>query len=258
MPDPFIVSTPTTTISLPETRTAQIAVTVSNVSGHPIRARLKAVPQPPAEPAWIDIGTVPERDFAVGATENFLVTTTVPPATPPGTYLFRTDAVGEQNPDDDFAQGPTIALTVAAAERPARRFPWWIVIAAAVVVLALILFFALKGSGTKAKTTTTTTTTTVSPTTSQSTRIVFVPNVIGQDVVTATNVLQGSGLKVEVQVNMVVPSVCPPPVQQQNPLPGGQAAAGSVVLVLVNRPQFAICPSVPADAKQVGPHMQHF
>jgi len=230
---------------------------VSNVSGHSLRARLRAVPQPPTQTSWIDVGVAAERDFTVGATENFLVTATVPPTAPPGTYLFRTDAIGEQNPDDDFAQGPTIALTVPAAEKPKRRFPWWILIVVAVIVLALVLYVVISRSGNK-KTPTQTQTQTQTQTSSPSpTTQVAVPQLVGVDLATAEQDLTSRGLGFIIEVQQVLPSQCPPPVLEQLPREFTQVTTGSQVILIVNRPQFQICNIVPANAKQIQPQQPH-
>lgn len=148
MPDAYVVTTPTTTVALGATgRTGQLAFTVSNIAGRPMRTRLRLVPQEPAKIGWLAIQGGEERMLALGATENYTVTVTVPPDVPAGSYTFRADAVGEDSPDEDFATGPTVSLTVpAAAAKP--KFPWWIVVAA-VVVLAIGagLFIFIKNSG---------------------------------------------------------------------------------------------------------------
>jgi hypothetical protein len=148
MPDAYVVTTPTTTVTLGAAgRTGQLAFTVSNIAGRPMRTRLRLVPQEPAQIGWLAIQGGEERMLALGATENFAVTVTVPADVPAGSYTFRADAVGEDSPDEDFATGPTVSLTVPAAEAK-PKFPWWIVVAA-VVVLAIGagLFFFIKNSG---------------------------------------------------------------------------------------------------------------
>lgn len=148
MPDAYVVTTPTTTVSLPAAgRTGQLAFTVSNIAGRPMRTRLRLVPQEPAKLAWLAIQGGDERMLALGATENFAVAVTVPADVPAGSYTFRADAVGEDSPDEDFATGPTVSLAVpASGAKP--TFPWWIV-AAAVVVLAIGagLFVFIRNSG---------------------------------------------------------------------------------------------------------------
>ena len=44
--------------------------------------------------------------------------------------------VSAQNPDEDFAEGPTVSFEVPAPA-PKKPFPWWIVAVAAAVVLVI-------------------------------------------------------------------------------------------------------------------------
>ena len=61
----------------------------------------------------------------------------LPTGTKPGTYSVRCDAVAEENPDEDFTEGPSVSFEVAAEEKK-KGFPWWIVAVAAVVILGAI------------------------------------------------------------------------------------------------------------------------
>jgi eukaryotic-like serine/threonine-protein kinase len=133
MADSFFVTTPATTVTIGADRRAQLAVTVTNVSGHPVRARLRLVPIAPTQAGWLAIAGEADRQYGLGATENYTVLADVPAGTPAGSYSFRCDAAAQENPEEDFAQGPTVALTVVA-EPTKRPFPWWIIVLAATVV----------------------------------------------------------------------------------------------------------------------------
>lgn len=152
MPDTYAVTTPATTVTLsPAPRVGQVAFTVSNIAGRPMRTRLRLIPQDPAQPGWFVIAGGEERLLGLGATETFAVAVTVPPDVPAGSYTFRADAVGEDSPDEDFQTGPTVSLTVPAAVAKAK-FPWWIVaVAAAVIVIGVAAFVFISRSGGDAK-----------------------------------------------------------------------------------------------------------
>ncbi len=76
-----------------------------------------------------------------------------PTGTKPGTYSVRCDAVAEENPDEDFTEGPSVSFEVAAEEKK-KGFPWWIVAVAAVVILgaiAAVVLLSRGGGGAPAK-----------------------------------------------------------------------------------------------------------
>ena len=56
--------------------------------------------------------------------------------------------MAEENPDEDFTEGPSVSFEVAAEEKK-KGFPWWIVAVAAVVILGAIaaIVLATRGGG---------------------------------------------------------------------------------------------------------------
>jgi len=142
----FDVTAPSSTITLDAEGRGTVAFTIANASGRPLRGRAAIVPQDPSQKAWLKLVGEPERDFAAAGTQQLSVEVAAPAGTKPGTYTFRVDAISVQNPDEDFAQGPTIAFTVR--ERKARKpFPWWILIVAAVLLIGggITLWLLLRG-----------------------------------------------------------------------------------------------------------------
>jgi hypothetical protein len=72
----------------------------------------------------------------------------VPAGTAPGTYSFRLDAVAENNPDEDFTEGPPVSFEVKPASEPVKKpFPWWILIIVVLVLIAGVAVFALTRGG---------------------------------------------------------------------------------------------------------------
>lgn len=227
MPDTFVVTTPATTVAIGgaagQPRTGQVAFTVSNIAGRPMRTRLRPVPQDPAQAQWFAVSGGEERLLALGATETFTVAVTVPPDVPAGSYTFRADAIGEDSPDEDFQTGPTVSLTVAAAPAKAR-FPWWMVaVAAAVVIIGVAVFVFISRSGDDPE---------PAPT-EKPVATVTVPATVGSPTSAARASLEAAGLVVKVAIIDTVPPVqsCDRPVLISVPQAGEVVDAGSTVTI---------------------------
>jgi hypothetical protein len=136
MSNSFTITTPTNSILLDLNRRSQATFTVSNISGRATRGRARLVPQSTISAPWLALGGAPERDFPIASTLQYSVAVTVPPTAPPGSYIFRLDMVGVENPDEDLSQGPGVTFEVSVL--PVSKFPWWIIIAAGVTLLVVI------------------------------------------------------------------------------------------------------------------------
>lgn len=136
MPNPFAITAATSTVALDTGRRSEIAFTVSNISGRPLRGRARIVPLEGATAGWLTLVGEAERDFTLAGTQQFVVQVAVPQEVAAGRYLFRLDVVGVDNPDEEFTEGPGVTFTVPPPPEK-KKFPWWI-IAVAVGVLALI------------------------------------------------------------------------------------------------------------------------
>ncbi len=126
----------------------QAAFTVTNTSAKPVRGRVLASALPPAEASWFSISGPTTFEFAPGEARSVVAQIAAPKGTKPGTYSVRCDAVAEENPDEDFTEGPSVSFEVAAEEKK-KGFPWWIVAVAAVVILGAIaaIVLATRGGG---------------------------------------------------------------------------------------------------------------
>ena len=126
----------------------QAAFTVTNTSSKPVRGRVLASALPPAEASWFSISEPTTFEFAPGEARSVVAQIAVRKGTKPGTYSVRCDAVAEENPDEDFTEGPSVSFEVAAEEKK-KGFPWWIVAVAAVVILGAIaaIVLATRGGG---------------------------------------------------------------------------------------------------------------
>ncbi len=209
-PEPFVVTTPTTTLTLDEQRRGQITVSITNVAGRPLRARLRIDPDPPAAAPWFAVTATAEREFGLGATEAFAVAVAVPAEVAPGRYQVRLDAVAEDHPDETFTMGPTVAVTVPATRRRRSRRPWLVAAAvAAVVVLGGVIAAVVAAGGDR----------------------VAVPGVTGQAATAAIDTVTNAGLKAAPDDFVVNP--CDPPVVSQDPAPGETADEGATVTLTI-------------------------
>jgi hypothetical protein len=136
----FTVTAAGQRVNLDATGTARASFTVTNTSAQTLKGRLLTRPYDPAKPEWFSIVGESVRDFAPNAAEQVVVQLNVPPASPPGSYSFRLDAVSAVDPDEDFTEGPSVAFDVTAPPPPKKKkFPWWILAVVGAVVLLIII-----------------------------------------------------------------------------------------------------------------------
>ena len=55
-----------------------------------------------------------EREYLAGIPEEVKIVVAVPEEAPEGEHKFRVDVVSEENPDDDFSEGPEIVIMFQA------------------------------------------------------------------------------------------------------------------------------------------------
>src|SRR5688500_12186975 len=113
MANSFAITAATNTAVLGAQRRGEASFTVTNVSGRAVRGRARAVASSAVAQDWLSLAGDAERDFALAGTQQFTVQIAVPPAAPPGPYTVRLDVANVADPDEDFAQGPTVAFEVA-------------------------------------------------------------------------------------------------------------------------------------------------
>lgn len=146
----FSITSATDTVKLDEKGNGELSFTVTNTTDRILKGRAVLVPLQQTKKEWLSLDK-PEREFTVPGTQQFVVRVSVPSGSPAGKYTFRLDVVSVERPDEDFAQGPVAAFTVAPSPPPAptKPFPWWILIVVAAVVLiggGLGLLLALRGT----------------------------------------------------------------------------------------------------------------
>jgi hypothetical protein len=114
----FTVTTPSASVTLAANRIGEVPFTVTNVSDRKLRARVRITPAAGAPSEWFSVAGESEQDFELGAARQFVVRVDPPLGAPGGTYTFRLDAVGIENPDDDYSEGPSCQVTVPPSVGP--------------------------------------------------------------------------------------------------------------------------------------------
>jgi hypothetical protein len=135
MPTPFAVTTASNSVFLDTDRTGTAQFTVSNQSGRSVEGRAQLVTDDPEAASWISLRGPAHRAFATAGTEQYTVEIDVPPDAPSGNYTLRLDVVGEERPDEQYVEGPSVTFQVPEPEPAPAPFPWTIVAAIAAVVL---------------------------------------------------------------------------------------------------------------------------
>jgi hypothetical protein len=231
----FAITVPATTVSLDAQRQATVPFTVSNTSGRALRGGALLVTQDATVKPWLTIVGDVDRDFPVGATQQYTVKVAVPTTATPGAYSFHLDARDLANPDEDYAQGPSVAFQVAQAPPPPPPppFPWWIiaVIVAVVVVVGVIPFLVLRNN---------TTTTPPAPTPTPTAAGVSAPDVIGQLAPNAEATVQTAGLQVGTVTIRIIAVGTAGVVVAQTPVPSAVVPRNSSVNLVVTGPPRVI------------------
>jgi hypothetical protein len=124
----------------------QVAFTVTNTTPRRVRGRMKPKALEGGQSAWLTVSGAAERDFAPNATEQVSVQVSVPPGTAPGSFKLRLDGVAVDNPEEDFTEGPAIAVEIAGAPPPPKPSLWWVwvLVAVILVVVAVVAYLLLR------------------------------------------------------------------------------------------------------------------
>jgi hypothetical protein len=209
----FAVTIATASVPLDASRRGQVAFTVSNTSGRSLRGRGRIVAENPSAAAWLTLVGPAERDFPVAGTQQVAVQVAVPPDAAAGSYTFRLDMVGVDNPDEDLTAGPGVTFQVAAAAPTPKPFPWWIVaVVLAVVIVGVVLAVVLPS------------------------RPVAVPAVVGHFQPAAQGTLEAAGLKVGAVASVAPAGATEGIVLTQQPDAGTQVPRGAAVALWIAGP----------------------
>jgi hypothetical protein len=151
-PPSFTVTAAGGNVNLDGSGQASASFTVTNTSPQDVTGELLTKASEPAKPEWFSIVGESIRDFTPNAAQDVVVQLAVPPGSPPATYAFRLDAVAEDDPDEDYTEGPSVSFEVAAPPPPQKKkFPWWILILVGAIVLLIVIgvvvFLLTRGGG---------------------------------------------------------------------------------------------------------------
>lgn len=150
MPSPFDVTVVPTSLTLKPGEVGELEVTVSNRSGQALTARPIRVADPKTALDWLQPKDKDEAPLANGETRKFRFGVKVPAGTPTQTVKVRVDVADVTDPDRFFAQGQTIAVTVAVPVVNGKPRPkWWVyaVAAAAVLVVGFGIYMIVRPKG---------------------------------------------------------------------------------------------------------------
>jgi hypothetical protein len=172
----FAITAANDTVRLDDKGRGDVSFTVSNTTTVPLRGIVKLKARDSTKRDWLTIAGEPERDFSPKGTHQVSVQIAVPAGTPVEKYSFRMDVLSAENPDEDYTEGPSVSFDVKAAEAaPPKKFPWWMVGAAAVLLIVLggVTWWAMRP------------------------RMVAVPDVHGQRLTDAMNIIIGNGFNIQ-------------------------------------------------------------
>ncbi len=112
----------------------EVSFVVTNTTAYPIKGRLAIKPLGSTDPSWLRLIGDTERNFASNTAEQITVTINLPADTPLGTYSFRLDVISVLNPDEDYTEGPAVAMEVQSSPVEQSAFPWWILVVVGVLI----------------------------------------------------------------------------------------------------------------------------
>jgi beta-lactam-binding protein with PASTA domain len=152
MASTFSITTGTNNITVSSQRSDKVLFTVTNQTGQALtgRAALATVPPDAPHAAWLRFKPPEqsERPFSINGVQDYTVEVNVPANTPAGEYIFRLDMVATHNPDETYAAGPAVMLSVAKPATEKKRFPLWIipVIVGVLAVLGVVIYLWYRSS----------------------------------------------------------------------------------------------------------------
>ena len=142
---PFAVTAPPELALDPE-RKGSTTYTITNLTGRPVRARLKARGANGAEDGWLAVLGPTEVPITLGGTITATLTVTVPPTPPAGRHTLHLDVVAEDD-TETRVEGQAVSFTVPPPVVVKRRMPWWIFLIIGLAVLALAVSAVLIFTG---------------------------------------------------------------------------------------------------------------
>lgn len=147
----FAITTGSSSIEAGKDRKGTVTFTVSNNTEQGIVARARISAMDDCQEEWFTIEGEKERTYTE-KTQQYTVRYDIPTSVPPGSYRFRLDVFGVENPDEIYSEGPTVEIKVKEKEEPppGPSFPWWViaVIAAVLIIGGGVAWWALSRTST--------------------------------------------------------------------------------------------------------------
>ncbi len=171
---------------------------------------------------WLGLEGNVERQFNASESHQFTVTMKVPAGAKPGKYSFRLRVASKAKPDDEFEDGPAVAVTIKESGTT-KKTPWGLIIGIAATVLGVagvLIWFISAGEP------------------------VVVPDVVGKQAEVASLAITEGGLSVVAIAVPLRPGVSAGQVVEQKPTGGSEADAGSTVELTVAIPSDVTVPDV--------------
>jgi hypothetical protein len=134
MASPFTVTAAANSIQLDRERRGEASFTVFNATGRATRARLRVVPERPEAAPWLRLDGEAERTLPIAGADQVTVRVNPPAGATAGSYPFRLDVIGVDNPDTEFTTGPTVTFEVPPPVTPKPRIRWQLPVAALAVI----------------------------------------------------------------------------------------------------------------------------
>jgi len=145
----FAITAATPNVRLNASGQGEFSFTLSNALGRAARARITLVAEGNTQRGWLTVAGDLEKDLPADGTQQLTVKVATPAGTAQGTYSFHVLVSTVTNPDEEYADGPTVSFEVAPSVVPKKPFPWWIVAVAAgaalILVITLVVFTQLRG-----------------------------------------------------------------------------------------------------------------
>ncbi len=142
MPSPFAITTTVNKVKSEKTKSAKVPFTVTNQWDGSQRGRARIVPEPPAVPDWFSMEGEAERDFEnKGSIQQYVVQVSPDAKATSGSYAFRFDMIWVEDPEQNYTQGPSVAVEIP--EQAKRKLPSWLPWAVGAAVLVIMIAAAL-------------------------------------------------------------------------------------------------------------------
>jgi beta-lactam-binding protein with PASTA domain len=140
MKRPFALTAAATALTLDARGRGRLAITVSSTRERPVTARAKVVDESPTPAgAWVHLDEEQVFGLAPLASRQLTLVATADPRIPAGTYLCHVAVWDEDTPDEDYVDGPAIAITVPSWPAVVKRgFPWLLILLILLALVALV------------------------------------------------------------------------------------------------------------------------